>query len=226
MDGKFQDGFTLIELMTTVVIVALILTLGVPGFQEMVARNRVTTKTNSLVAALVTARNEAIKTGRNAVVVCKRNSSGTACDNSSHWEDGWLLFIDANADGAFSDNGNTALCEKDAAGQLTEDCLIQAAAPLSGLTITTAGANNNFGAWLGYKPNGKPIGSGCSPPDLKNCNVDRSIPIPGTVDVLRICRKESHDVSKARFVIVNITGNIKTQSCDTYSGACASYTCP
>ena len=58
-----KGGFTLIELMVTLLIIGLTFGLAIPGFQGMMARNRITTETNNLVAALQLARSEASTRG-------------------------------------------------------------------------------------------------------------------------------------------------------------------
>lgn len=57
-------GFTLLELMVTIAVLAIITTLGVPSFRELIQNNRVTTQANELVTALNFARAEAVKRGR------------------------------------------------------------------------------------------------------------------------------------------------------------------
>ena len=61
---KICRGFTLLELMVTVAVAAILTTVAVPGFRDLVQNNRVTSQTNELVAALTMARTEAIKRGR------------------------------------------------------------------------------------------------------------------------------------------------------------------
>jgi type IV fimbrial biogenesis protein FimT len=65
---KFCRGFTLLELMVTVAVLAILLTVGVPSFRDLIQNNRVTTQTNELVTALNFARAEAVKRGRSVQV--------------------------------------------------------------------------------------------------------------------------------------------------------------
>lgn len=67
MHPRINSGFTLIELMVTIVVAAALLTVAVPSFREMFARNELITVTNAWVGAINTARAEAVK--RNQIVV-------------------------------------------------------------------------------------------------------------------------------------------------------------
>ena len=93
----FAAGFTLIELMVTVAVAAVILGLAIPSFAEFIARTRLATATNELVSLINIGRTEAIKRGTR-VVVC-RSADGTACDGTS-WGDGIAVFVDSNRDNA------------------------------------------------------------------------------------------------------------------------------
>jgi type IV fimbrial biogenesis protein FimT len=57
-------GFTLIELMVTVSVLAILLGLGVPGFQDFVARSQARSSSSEIAGLLALARQEAIKRGR------------------------------------------------------------------------------------------------------------------------------------------------------------------
>lgn len=74
-------GFTLIELMVTIAILAIILGIGVPSFQTLIERNRVSTASNKLFSALTTARSEAIKLGQSVTITRTGDS----------WSGGWSI---------------------------------------------------------------------------------------------------------------------------------------
>jgi type IV fimbrial biogenesis protein FimT len=71
-------GFTLLELMVTIAVLAILTTVGVPSFRLLVQNNRVTTQTNELVTALNVGRTEAVKRGRNVQVAVTVPATGWA----------------------------------------------------------------------------------------------------------------------------------------------------
>ena len=81
-----QSGFTLIELMVVISILAILLGIGVPSFRATIEGNRITTVANDLVGALQFARSEAVKRGTN-VVLC---SSADQASCSGVWINGWV----------------------------------------------------------------------------------------------------------------------------------------
>jgi len=58
-----QKGFTLIELMISLGILAILATMAVPSFQGVIEKNRVTSQANFLLSAVQTARSEAVRRG-------------------------------------------------------------------------------------------------------------------------------------------------------------------
>ena len=90
------NGFTLMELMVTVAIAAIVMTIGIPSFQDTIRENRLTANTNTFVSSLNLARSEAIKSGRR-VVMCI--SAGSTCATSGGYDQGWIVFRDTNGDG-------------------------------------------------------------------------------------------------------------------------------
>lgn len=96
---KRQTGFTLVELMVTLAIAAIVLTIGIPAFQEAIRSNRLATITNDFVSTLMLARSEAVKRSTK-VSVCK-STNGTSCSTAaSGYETGWIVFVDVSNTGA------------------------------------------------------------------------------------------------------------------------------
>jgi type IV fimbrial biogenesis protein FimT len=102
-------GVTLVELLTALAIVAILVTLATPSFNNLVLNNRNTTQVNEFVLAMSYAKSEAVKRGV-PVSVCAR-ATDTACSGNKNWENGWLVFIDSpppRGDGTIN-NGDIVL---------------------------------------------------------------------------------------------------------------------
>ncbi len=95
INGERIGGFTLFELMVTLAVAALILSLGVPGFRSFIQNNRATTHTNDLVTALNLGRSEATRRGA-SVLLCS-SSDGATCSGSNDWSSGWIVRRSAGA---------------------------------------------------------------------------------------------------------------------------------
>ncbi len=89
-----QRGLTLIELLVSLAVAAIVATLAVPSFRSVIENNRITTINDKMLASLRLARSEAIARGR-SVTVCPSNDQ-TTC--SGTWSDGWILFVDEDGD--------------------------------------------------------------------------------------------------------------------------------
>ncbi|MDH3640949.1 MAG: GspH/FimT family pseudopilin [Gammaproteobacteria bacterium] len=103
-----QKGFTLLELMVTLVVVAVILGFGLPGFQQLVQNNRMTSAANDLLAALNVARSEAVKRATPVSVCASNNPTAPlpACSGVPGMN-GWVVFVDnADTDGNGVPDGN------------------------------------------------------------------------------------------------------------------------
>lgn len=97
LSARSQRGFSLLELMVGVTVLAVLLGLAVPTFQEVIQNNRIVAQHNDFIASLNTARSEAIKRG-NAVTVCA-SVDGAACSGATSWSSGWVTFVDVNTNG-------------------------------------------------------------------------------------------------------------------------------
>jgi type IV fimbrial biogenesis protein FimT len=101
-------GFTLIELMVTLAIVAVLLTIAAPSFRAFLLDSRVSAEADEFLSMVNFARSEAIK--RNARVSMCNSSSGLACATSGNWEQGWIVFVDAGGTvGTFDSATDTIL---------------------------------------------------------------------------------------------------------------------
>ncbi|MCK4834370.1 MAG: GspH/FimT family pseudopilin [Gammaproteobacteria bacterium] len=89
---KKQTGFTLIELIVTLAIVGIVLTVGVPSLKTFLQGNRLIASSNELLSAFHLARSEAIKLNTR-VTICE-SSDGTKCDTTGSWKEGWIVFVD------------------------------------------------------------------------------------------------------------------------------------
>jgi type IV fimbrial biogenesis protein FimT len=89
-------GFTLIELMVTVAVLAIIIALATPSFTSVINSNRLSSHANELVASLQLARMEAVR--RNVRAVVCRSENGSTCATGAPWN-GWITFVDTNRNG-------------------------------------------------------------------------------------------------------------------------------
>jgi len=86
-----MQGFTIIELMITLLIAGVLASIAAPSFRNVIQNNRMTTQYNELLASLSVARSESIKRGEDVIALSS---------NGNNWEDGWTVFVDTDGDGA------------------------------------------------------------------------------------------------------------------------------
>jgi type IV fimbrial biogenesis protein FimT len=102
----FSAGVTLVEVLVATAILAILLTVAVPSFQNFIVDNRASAFTNHVYASMLLARSEAIK--RNKQVGMCKSSNGASCTGS--WNQGWIVFVDADNNGV-PDNAGTAILQ-------------------------------------------------------------------------------------------------------------------
>ena len=111
-----QYGFTLMELLVTVSIVAILAAIGIPSLTETIKSNRITAQVNEFVLALNFARSEAIKRGVR-VSLCKTSDAMTCIRDGagSNWDQGWIIFTNQDGDDIFDGADEAILKVQDGA---------------------------------------------------------------------------------------------------------------
>jgi type IV fimbrial biogenesis protein FimT len=127
-----ESGFTLIELMIGIGLMAVLLSMAVPALDMFVSNARQTGAVNDFVSSLHTARSTAVTT--NARVTVCASSNGADCEAVS-WDQGWIVFSDPDSDQVVGG----------------DETIVSTGASIDGLDIQSA----EFGASLTYRPNGR-----------------------------------------------------------------------
>ncbi|MET0533461.1 MAG: GspH/FimT family pseudopilin [Steroidobacter sp.] len=128
-------GFTIIELMVTIAVVAVLLSIAVPAFGDLMRRNRIAAQTNTVIGALNYARAETATRGMPVSVCAARNADRTSCvdaaETATTWTNGWIVFTDRTG----------------IAGQLDgmDQALQSGAMPMSDFTFTSSATYVRFG---------------------------------------------------------------------------------
>jgi type IV fimbrial biogenesis protein FimT len=134
-------GVTLIELMFTVAVAAIIMGLAIPNMMQFARENRLTGAANDMLAAIHIARTEAVKR-RLPTAMCfttTPDATAPACDGTG--EEGWISWVDADNDFVVDANEN-------------ETVLARHTALPNELTVKTFPAGN--AAYMGYMGTGFP----------------------------------------------------------------------
>lgn len=98
MSRANQCGFTIYELLITMLIIGIILTIGVPSMTAFTQNSRISGTANDLHASFQLARSEAARSKTNITICASDNSMDAGANCSGTINDGWIIFIDLNGD--------------------------------------------------------------------------------------------------------------------------------
>ncbi len=139
--GGSAGGFTLIELMFTIALAAILTALAAPTVQKLFKTNRVQTEASSFVGDLMVARTEAVKRGQN-VSACV-SSDGATCLTTNTWQSGWIVFPDSAAACTGATSASPAIrVRKPFAGT---DTFVASLSTASCVTFNREGFTSNLG---------------------------------------------------------------------------------
>jgi len=101
-----EKGFTLLELLVTLAIASILLSVGVPGFRSVIMDSRLVRDSNQFVGSINLARSAAVRFQRSATVCTSANFNAVlpSCSGSSDWSQGWVVWVDKDRDGAIDAN--------------------------------------------------------------------------------------------------------------------------
>lgn len=131
---KYMVGFTLIELMVTISIATILLSVAVPSFTKLIRSNQITTGANELVSSLILARSEALKRS-GSVSVCA-SMDQVSC-SGTEFSAGWIVFADCEAvPNGTIDAGTDCNGDGDTSDASDNDPIIRVHGPVAGMSIT------------------------------------------------------------------------------------------
>ncbi len=109
---NLQRGLSLVELLTVVTLLGVITAVSLPSFRAMNESSQTVATTNALIGAMQLARSEAAKRGQ-TVSICAaaagEESHTCLSGDSTSWEHGWLVFVDAQGSRGKIDQGDQVL---------------------------------------------------------------------------------------------------------------------
>jgi len=93
-------GFTLLELMITLAIVAIVVSVGVPSFRAIIMDNRLVSQTNQFVRSINLTRSAAVRYQRSATLCISANYDAAipTCSAGTDWSNGWIIWVDKDRD--------------------------------------------------------------------------------------------------------------------------------
>ena len=98
MTNRYQSGFTLYELLITMLVIGIVLTVGIPNLGVFTQNSRITSTANDLHSSFYLGRSEAARSKSNITICASANSMAAAAACGGTFDGGWIIFIDLNGD--------------------------------------------------------------------------------------------------------------------------------
>jgi type IV fimbrial biogenesis protein FimT len=159
-----NDGFTLAELVVTLAVATIFFTLAVPSYYSVLQNNKAATVANYFSANIIFARSEAIKRGVTVTICPTANAAFTACGTAANWINGWIIFVDSDANGVLaSTNDRLRVREALPVGSLVAggptfisfDSSGFIASGAGTFTVSAAGCIGNYGRQINLANSGR-----------------------------------------------------------------------
>ncbi len=112
-------GFTLVELLVVLSIVAIVAMVAVPSFTNVIEKNRVEALQKDLARDIAFARQAAMS--RNGLVSICKSANGTGCTTAGDWNQGWIVFVDTAGGTAGTVDGGEEILKVHAAANSNDD---------------------------------------------------------------------------------------------------------
>lgn len=137
-----QKAFTLIELMVTLSLIAVLMVLAAPSFRDFQRTSMLATQTNAFISAIYAAKNEAIK----------RNVPSYMIPLNANWSSGWRVYADMNFNGEYDSGTDYLVFESSDVPAL--------------LVLTGTNSANANPPYIGFNGSGYPVKKDGSPENL------------------------------------------------------------
>lgn len=178
-----QRGLTLIELMVTLSVLALLAMVATPSFRAQLAASALTSATTEMQSTLARTRADAVRLG-SRVSVCASGGSETACgDASAAWHNGWLVFRDSTR------SSSASVATVDSGEEIS-----QVAKPLPPELVVVGSSATNLNNYVSYAADGRA----------------RSYGGAMQAGTIRVCSKSTAltDDKRARDLVIQTTGRV------------------
>lgn len=98
MTSRYQRGFTLYELLITMLVIGIVLTVGIPNFSQFTQNSRITSTANDLHSSFHLGRSEAARSKAPVTICASADPLGAALCDGVLFDEGWIIFIDLDGD--------------------------------------------------------------------------------------------------------------------------------